>query len=251
MAGKNPETEFETQEPTSTDEQSAELESVNTEPETATETQAPDIPALEAAVSEAKATLTNREGEFKAAAGEGEIAKMLAAAEAVKTAQRAVDRATREYQAATWEFRAAERDAQADELKAAIELALEEIRADTMRELGITGLGVIFADGVATVTVQKLGSKPVTSGKRSATRKPAGDTRSRSLWEFGGENFTSRELLERFGGEDGKKAIDKADNWKAHGLKFSPGFDTPVKKLAKSMGWDEDTDTRVLTHMPS
>lgn len=219
-----------------------------------------NIGELEAKLQTAKDNLEQTGVSFQEIAQQGDMPKMLEAAEAVKKAQKDVALAENAFKAATWSLRAADREDLVSKLKDYIQMSLldfndahnGEVTLEQALELDITGFGVLFLEEGPEITVQvkNAGMAPASGRKVSGTRHPGETSRTKSLWNFQDSNYTSRNLLEQFGGEDGAKALYRYDHWKELGMKFSPGVDTSVKKLARSMGWNEDTDNRILTHLP-
>lgn len=206
---------------------------------------APDIPALEKAYKDAGSAVTKATKALEEAAKSGDVKAMLEAADVVKKAQADEGRAKAKFDAATFELRAAERLKFAVEVKEAIAKFVERFDKKA-RDLNLTGIHVAFGAEGTTVSITDAAKAP---GKRTVA-SGGSRTSNRGNWTLNGKEYTSAELLLEFGGEKGAEAVNKARNWQALGLKFSPGFDAPLKALAKSMGWD-GTENRTLTQLPA
>lgn len=218
-----------------------------------------DVTALETALNEARAKVEAATQTVASAMDAKDIKAMLEAAKVLEQAQNAAAKAQRAYEAGTWELRNEERMQVSVALKSAVETFLGTVDLQTPIGLGLRGFDVTFdpesADNPFVVNVR--GDKPATSGKagRPKGTGEGGSSKPRALWMLNGEQIGSAELLERFGGPEGAKAIDKARNYANYRnsagepLKYSPGYDSEVKALAKKMGWDGE-DTRVLLHEP-
>lgn len=231
-------------------------EETNTEPtveETPTPVAVVDVPALENAVVLAKAKIDTLMGGIEEA--KSDLTAMMKLAGDLTVAKRELDKAENSLKSGTFNLRAEERMALAVEIKEAAQ-AFFSTYTEKATSLSITGVHATFtADGL----VVTVGNSSAPVGKRtvSGTRTPgAGTGKAKALWTFNGTEYGSRQLLESFGGEDGQKAIYEAtEGYKGKVTKngevaSSPGFDGPVKRLAKKMGWDGDNETRILTHLP-
>ena len=201
----------------------------------------PNIPALEAALAEAKGKLDTATATFMTAGSGGDMKAMLEAADAVKAAQRVVERAQAAVTAATFEIRAGERMALAVEIKAAVEQLIGTFN-ERAHNLAISGVHVTFLpDGTFTTSITDS-ARPVGKRNVSSTRTPGtGESKGRNLWLLDGRQYTSRELLLERGGAEGQLAVEQAakdgpNGWVARGLKAGPGFDAAVKKLAADLG---------------
>ncbi len=213
-----------------------------------------DVEALTDAIAEAELAQEEAESKFKAAGVAGELDDMMAAADANKVAIKAVAKAKTVYASATYELRNEERMAMSVELKTAIEMVLDEFDVSTAVGLGLQGASIRFDAESGTYTTDVNVAKP-SGGKGKGSGN--GGTKPRAMWAFESDSFGSSDLLERYGGQKGLDAIDKArhhenyTNAAGEPLKSSPGFDQPVKALAKAMGWGGDNDNRQLTHLPT
>jgi len=215
-----------------------------------------DVEALTDAIAEAELAQEEAESKFKAAGVAGELDDMMAAADANKVAIKAVAKAKTVYASATYELRNEERMVMSIELKAAIEMVLDEFDVSTAVGLGLQGASIRFDAESGTYTTEVNAAKP-SGGKGKGKGSGNGGTKARIEWLYEGTIYASAELLERFGGQKGLDSIDKARNFANYTntagetLKFSPGFNQPVKALGKAMGWNGDNDNRQLTHLPT
>ena len=196
---------------------------------------------LTAAVNTASATLAEAQAALQTAAASNDLKAMLAAADTLKAAERNREKAQNALDAATFELKAEERMAFSLGVKEGLEAYIAE-NVDLVRfaELGLKVIRIdVDPDNPTSPLVSVVTPEKAKAARTSATREP-GASRGKSAWHYNGSTYTSAELLEQFGGEAGAKAIDKARNYKEYGLKFSPGFDSEVKKLAKELGATRD-----------
>lgn len=215
--------------------------------------------ALTKKLDEARATVAELEATMAVALDAKDMATLLAANEKLGVAKRTLEKAEKAVKDADFEARTAERMAVTESLHAYVKDAVESFLAGDPRviELGMKAITVALnPDGSCNVSVTGPSRPSGGTGERKAkaSSNGSGETKPRAMWTLafeGGRTIGSAELLTEFGGEEGAHAIYMArDGWKEKGAKFSPGYDPQVKKLAKSMGWDGDNDTRVLTHQP-
>lgn len=228
---------------------------VSTEPAVADaqeqpETAGPSNAELIAKVEAARAEAANLESQL-VNADRNDIRALLELSRKVEAAQKAVEKAERAAVAAEFERRTAERMATSIALKAAVEGSMADVDGTDAFRMGIRTVTVkLQEDGSFLVDVGV--SQPTgTKAPRTRSAGGTGNSKPRSVWTLDGVEYSSRELLLTFGGEAGEKAVDKAANYEAYGLKSSPGFDAEVKKLATAMGWDGDKDNRTLKHEPA
>lgn len=216
--------------------------------------------ALTKKLDEARATVSELEATMAAALDAKDMATLLAANEKLGTAKRTLEKAEKAVKDADFEARTAERMAVTESLHAYVKDAVESFLAGDPRviELGMKAITVALnPDGSCNVSVTGPSRPSGGTGERkakAASSNGTGDSKPRALWTLafeGGRTIGSAELLTEYGGQDGADAIYMArEGYKEKGAKFSPGYDPQVKRLAKSMGWDGDNETRVLTHLP-
>lgn len=211
-----------------------------------TETNAPDADAgsnepavdeLAAAVTTAEAGLVTATEALQKAAKSGDVKAMLDASTGIQNAQKALERAKAAIVTRDFERLSGERM----EFTSGLHDALKEFLADygtDFERLGLTAIHCRFDNGTALVDITARDVKPAAGSTRGPSA--GGGNKGKSVWHYQGKTFTSAELLEQFGGEAGSKAIDKARNFANYGLKFSPGFDSEVKKLAATLGATRD-----------
>lgn len=209
-----------------------------------------DVTALTSKVAEAQAKLDSVQAGFAEAAGD--LTKMLAFADQIKTAKREHEKAVANLAHATHSLRAAERMEFSVNVKESVEAFVAQYEARA-RELALTGIHVVFgAEGGIQVSVTDS-SRPPGKATISRTRTPgsgvSADNKNRGLWTTpDGRSFTSRELIEQFGDEVepgyGVKALDRADNWKEprwgpngnEPMAAGPGFNAPLLRIAEKVG---------------
>ena len=207
----------------------------------APESTAPATPApvdegtLAKALTEATANFNKAMDEVKAASQANDMKAMLTAMDTAKAAQRVMEKADAALKAATWEKRNAERLAFSETLKKAAEDFITKF-AEQATGLGLKGLHIVFdPESPKNPTVSVSADKPVVTKSKSRGAN-SGESKGRANVLYNGNIYTASEFLEQFGGEAGAEAIDKARNYKNYGLKFSPGFDQPKRKLMKELG---------------
>lgn len=214
------------------------------------------VERLEDKLAEHRAALETAEKAFLAAGKSGKLDEMLSAGESVKTAKRNLERVENELKRLTWETRNAERMERSVQLKEAVDSFMATVNVGELHSIGITGVNISFADGKPTVNV--TAERPPSTGGKGRKSSEPGSGPSRVRWVYDGQEYSSRDLLQTFGGEEGELAIRRAsknpddpESWLAKGQKFSPGFDQPVKALARRMGWDgNETEQRQLSQLP-
>lgn len=235
---------------------STESESNSTSTEVKTLTPA-DVSRLETAIKETEAKLAAANGEMEKLMSSKDISAVLKQADVVKQAERDLAKAKLAYERGTYDLKKEERMAAAVELKTAVEKFTNSVKLEKYTGLGLRGFSVVFnGEGGFNVNIGEPAQKGAPKGVRKSTA--AGESKARALWALGGEQYTSRQLLETFGGQRGADAIDRAENWREprwgpnHDAPMAagPGFDAAVKALARSMGWNGDDD-RILTHEPA
>ena len=214
-----------------------------------------------AKLEQARAAQVEAVAKLQEAAKSKDVRTMVAASDAVKIADRNLTNAESAYRTATFELRARERDEVSLVIRRDVEELIGSLNVEQIRELGITGLSVIFSSDGPIISVNH--NAPVARAARttSRTRQP-GEGVVRTAWHFNGQPYTSRELLLTFATEPsdvpgftkGELAVAQSEpegeqGWKTRGLKAGPGFDAHVKRLATKMGWNGEAD-RVLTHIP-
>jgi hypothetical protein len=212
---------------------------------------------LTAAVADAQAKLDAANAEFIRLVGEGDTAGALKASKLIEPAEKDVARATTQFDRGSYEARKDERMAASVKLKALVEKFTAGLKQAEYTELGLKGFSVAFVkeDGTFNVSIgEPAPVKAATASTATGVQKP----RAEWTYEPTGEVFTSRRLIQTYGGEAGEVAIDRAENWREarwgpngdEPMKSGPGFDSFVKKLATSMGWNGGAD-HVLTHEPA
>lgn len=214
--------------------------------------------ALTRKLEEAREAHTTLLAQFAGAMSSGDMKTVLELADKVKLAERNVEKAEKAVKDADFLARATERGEVTDALHAFVKANVEMYLQNEPRvlEFGMKAITVALnPDGAVNVSITGP-SRP--SGGTTGERKPKGEkngtaaAKPRSAWVLtfdGNREVISADLLAEFGGEEGAKAIDRARNHEAYGMKLSPGFDVPLKKLARRMGWIEGEE-RVLTHLP-
>lgn len=215
---------------------------------------------LTKAYEEAQSKLAEIASELTAAvAGGADVKTMVAISGRLSAAQAEVTKAHEKVKGAEYALKAQERSDFKEALANAVRTFLDSVDGTKARELSIAGFAVTFADDATSIVVNEkviVGAKtgkvgrPKSEGIKSTGQGAGG-------WNFNGETYSSRSLLESFGGERGAIAIDRATNWKEprwgpNGdtpMSAGPGFDAPVKVLARTMGWDGG-DSHQLIHLP-
>lgn len=216
-----------------------------------------DVTRLTTAVADAEQGILKANAEMERLFTTKDIAAVLKQADVVKAAERDLAKAKTALERGTWDLRKDERMNASIELKAAAEKFVTGLKLPKFIELGLRGFSVTFNkdDGSFNVNIGEPAQKAAPRARSESTS--SGESKPRSLWTFNGTAYSSRELLEQFGGEAGEKAIDRATNWQQpkwgpngdQPMASGPGFDTAVKTLARKMGWNGG-DERELTHNP-
>ena len=209
---------------------------------TPTDTTVPTVPTQEAidalnkALVEAESNLAAQEKALVDSMKKGDVTAMLAVVNTRNAAVLAVTKAKRAYDDAVYLSKNQARINASVEAKAAIMLAVESPEVINAFDLGVSGISITRdAEGHFTVTVAGV-NRTVAKAPR-AKGESNGSGKGRIQWSFNGQTYTSRQLLEANATKDYvAEALNKVDNWKELGLKFSPGFDTAVKKLAAELG---------------
>lgn len=207
-----------------------------------------DIASYDAAIVAAQETLDT----VMATSGDavGDLTKMLAFADALKSAKIGLDRANANKASALYDLLATERLEFSTDLREQVAdfIAPFEERA---RELSLTSVHVTFgAEGGIQVSVMDS-SRPV--AKRSVTRTPgagpSADGKNRNLWTLpDGSQLASRDLLLQHGDKVspgyGELAVKRATRWKEpiwgpngnEPMKSGPGFNSELLKVAAAVG---------------
>ena len=199
---------------------------------------------LDTNLNEALASLVNAQATFIAAGASGDMKAMLDGAEAVKKAEREVEKATTAKNSWLFNQKSAERGAVAGKIHADLKAFIaSSVDVAGAAAIGLTGISIIFNKDDGSVAVNVMAEKgPAAPKVGGSTRIPGtGGGKGRNKWLFNGAEYSSHDLLITFGGDEGAKAIDRARNFENYGMKFSPGFDAPVKKLAKEIGAERVT----------
>lgn len=198
-------------------------------------------------IEAAREAITSSELHFRALPKNSSMAEFLEAAKQVELAQRKLQSLEAAKVAAEFALKNEERLALSQTLHDQTKAAFGDISQYTA--VGINGLTVSFNkdDGSVAVNVITVGAPRKTT---NTTRIPGtgGTQKPRALWTYQGNTYTTRELLTTFGGEAGAKAVYEAtEGYKTKITKdgkpaTSPGFDTEVKRLARSLGWNDNAD---------
>jgi hypothetical protein len=216
-----------------------------------------DVARLQAAYEEAVSKHAEAQAEFDRLVKAGDTPAALAASKLIDPAFEAIGRARKRYDDGAYEARNDERMAASVKLKALVEKFTAGLKLAEYTDLSLKGFSVTFVpeDGTFTTNIG-LPAAP----KAAAASNGTGVQKPRAEWTFEptGEVFTSRRLIQTYGGEAGEVAIDRAENWREpkwgpdgdQPMKSGPGFDSFVKKLATSMGWNGGAD-HILTHNPA
>ena len=209
-----------------------------------------DVTALTAKVAEAQAKLDTVQAGFNEAAGD--LTKMLAFADSIKTAKREHEKAVADLARATYSLRAAERIEFSAYVKEQVESFVAQFEQKA-RELSLTGIHIVYGPEGGTQVSVTDSSRPPGKATVSRSRTPgsgvSADNKNRGLWALpDGRTFTSRKLIELFGDEVepgyGVKALDRADNWAAprwgpngnEPMKAGPGFNAALLRIAEKIG---------------
>lgn len=213
-----------------------------------------------AKLEQARAAQVDAVAKLQEAAKSKDVRTMVAASDAVKVADRNLSNAESVYRTATFELRARERDEVSLVIRRDVEELIGSLNVEQIRELGITGLSVIFSSDGPIISINH-NAPAARKATTSRTRQP-GEGVVRTAWHLNGQPYTSRELLLTFATEPsdvpgftkGELAVAQSEpegeqGWKTRGLKAGPGFDAHVKRLAAKMGWNGEAD-RILTHIP-
>ncbi len=199
-----------------------------------------DVDPLDSALVEAQNTLATVQTELQAAASANDLKGMLDASTRLTAANRAVEKAQAALDNAGFERKSAERMEFSVALKENVETYVSGLDTAKMRELGLRGIH-ITVDETTGAPIISITAKDAPKAKSASTREPgAPRTSAKGNWNYKGGSYASSELLLQFGGEAGIKAVDRARNFKDYDMKYSPGFDAAVKKLAADIGATRD-----------
>lgn len=200
----------------------------NPEPETST------LGELESAFLTAQnARISAEENVLVVAKNNPTITDLQTAMTAADTAKKAEAKAKTAYDTAKFNAENAGRMAAAVDMKDAIsEFIANTPAVETAFGMGITSCTITRTeDGTFLVNVNTGVKAP-----RAASAGGTGTRKGKVAWVKDGAEYTSRQLLETFGGDAGAEALNRVDNWQTLGLKHNPGFDGAVKKLAGEIG---------------
>lgn len=235
-------------------------------PSTGEEGNQPAMGAAGRALRELSDNLTEAKARLEAAGVSRDIIAMLEWAGKVKLLESQVVKAEKVVKDAEFERTAEERMTASLQLKDAVTAFAGTIDLGAIYPIGLRGFSVTFNDDGSTNVNVQAANPPSKVGavRKVGVTKPGGTPNPRSTWiaDFqGGRGYTTREMLETFGGEDGMIAIRKtiaddpeygyAGKLTASGKPVTnPGFNVEAEKLARTMGWDGDRENRRLLHEP-
>lgn len=192
-----------------------------------------DVADLKAKIVEQEAVAQAALVEAQAAVDAKDIRGMIAASDKAKQAEANVARLTKQIDRAEYDTRKVEREGLVEQFVANVPGLFAQVDVANVRSLSITGLVVLFnEDGTVTCTVNTKAKDAGVATTIGQGRKGGGTV----TWVKDGVEYKSRALIEQFGGADGVAALDKADNPANYNLKYSPGFNGFVVKLAKEIG---------------
>jgi len=216
------------------------------------------------AYNEALANLDAAKAALTSAGASGDIDAMVEAAGKVRACEAQVVKTAKAVKDAEFNRNSEARLAASVELKATVGTFVDGFDLPTIYAIGLRGFSVTFnEDGSANVNVQGM-QAPSAAGRVRKDAPTGGEGKvPRALYMLNGRGYTSRELLETFGGEKGRIAIARTRpaseepeyGWDKNKLtangkpQSNPGFDSEAKALAKRMGWDGN-EPRILTREP-
>lgn len=204
-----------------------------------------DVADLRAKITEQEAVAQAALTEAQAAVDAKDIRGMIAASDKAKQAEANVARLTKQIDRAEYDTRKVERENLVEQFVANVPGLFAQVDVANVRSLQITGLVVSFnEDGTVTCTVN-------TKAKDAGVKTDIGKgSKGKIDWLYNGMSYKSSDLIEQFGDENfpmpekdnpkglgaGAYAIDKAKNPQDYNLKYSPGFNAFVTKLAEKIG---------------
>lgn len=204
--------------------------------------------ALTKAYNEAVSKHEAAKKEFLVAGKGGDITAMLSAGRAVEAAEREVNKCKLAVDQAQYAAKNAARDTAKVALQNSIQSFLGTLDIVSFPLVDISGFGVLFVDGGATVSVQ---TKSTPGSKAPGKTTSSGKQRAKTVWTLafdGGREIKSRALLLEFGGQIGADAVAAVDAAAASGAN-NPGWQKQLDALATSMGYTGGVD-RVLMQRP-
>lgn len=189
----------------------------------------PTLTEAEAALALAQSAKNDATEAFGAAMAKKDVTKALELAKVVERTSAELVKAEKALAAVKWESENGERIAAANELTT--QLAGHPALVNAFR-LGVKSVTIVPGeDGGFTVTAN---TGAVKAGRPKGSVNAGGTKGRHRIIGPDGTVHTSRSFLTELangGNEDAAKALDRADNWEAHGLKAAPGFDAAVKRL--------------------
>lgn len=191
------------------------------------------VDELRTALEQKRTAATEAQAAFEAAMngrGADRMANVLTAAKALDKANAEVERAQGAITRAEFESKAEERGTASKALEAAVQELLAGEVFTTARQLGVTGFSVSLGEaGTTLVNIRTLNA----AGKGTSDGTGRGGSRGTLVHQVDGQQYTSRELLEKYGSDVlGADRMVKVWEARANGA----GFDAPVKSLLAKLG---------------
>ncbi len=209
-----------------------------------------EINTLEASVVTLTSELEAASGALAQVGRKGNPNDIGAAYKAWETATKGLATATNKLAASKNLIANAGRLAARDNAEKAVNAFLaESIEVLAAFELGCTRIDIVRTEGVYVVNVASGLIVPRVARAKGAKSESTGEGKGRITWIYNGSEYTSRQLLEQFGGVEGAAAIrlatknaDDPESWvnktqaNGKGYSFGPGFHSEVVALADKIG---------------